>query len=671
MLKPLLPTIQARWALLSLRQQLILTLWLCTVPVSALGSAAMWQQTYGQAKGQIRQSMAFNLATMAQVMNDWLGEKQTELKGLSAEPAITDLNQPAIEKLLRLKKQQAPQTDLTVYTTAGLPIASNAEVPPRATPADTERRLRSSWFQEALAGKPGLELWLRAATRTTCLSQATAIRQGTKIVGILQGCIAPDYVAALSGVATRLTVSETGGQPAQRLNLTGGSKQGSTILLVSKDGELLRLDAQGSAVTDDGILVNAALVARSPWGPLVTTINGLNLDTNNSAQADSHGYLFAVSALNREFRLASVTDKGTALREIRQVTLGIIITNLVALLISTLAIARLTKPLLSPVDAAGEALRQLSEGNFTLTLPNAPNSNIKRLYSYITTSANQLQTYVADVAKNAATNVQVSEAKRVQTSFLLNDLPQNNNAELAAICLPAYEIGADWYDALELRAVTEPGHGPSPSPITVVVVADVCDKGIPSALYMSVFRSLLRLSLLKEWQASGDIDITLGSAIGTVNRYMAETHGSTCMFATAFLGAYAPDQHRLSYVLAGHENPFIRRTTAGTASPLERLRLGGPALGLFSEASYAVETCPFNPGDLLLAFSDGLPDARNVQGKALGLDPVAELLKGLDPRRCSAAAVLNQTLTMVGQHCGDSEHFDDLTLLTLRALGGP
>lgn len=477
-------------------------------------------------------------------------------------------------------------------------------------------------------------------------------------------------MAALSGVATRLTMSETGGKAAQRMNLTGGSKQGSTILLVSKDGKLLRLDAEGAAVTDDGTLVKAALVAKSPWAPLVKTINGLSLGKNNIAQADSHGYIFAVSALNREFRLASVTDNGTAMHEIRQVTLGIIITNLVALLISTLAIARLTKPLLSPVDAAGEALRQLSEGNFTLTLPNAPNSNIKRLYSYITSSANRLQSYVADVAKNAATNAQVLEAKRVQNGFLQNDLPQNNNAELAAICLPAYEIGADWYDALELQALPKPHHSADQSPITVVVVADVCDKGIPSALYMWVFRSLLRLSLQKEWQASGDIDITLGSAISTVNRYMAETHGSTCMFATAFLGAYAPDQHRLSYVLAGHENPIIRRARDGTARPLERLRLCGPAIGLGGNASYAVETCPFNPGDLLLAFSDGLPDARDAHGKALGLDPVTELLNGLNPRRCSADAVLNQILTVVGQHCGDSEQFDDLTLLTLRALGG-
>ena len=323
------------------------------------------------------------------------------------------------------------------------------------------------------------------------------------------------------------------------------------------------------------------------------------------------------------------------------------------------------------MDAAGEALRQLSEGNFILALPNAPNNNIKRLYSYISTSANRLQSYVADVAKNAATNAQVSEAKRVQASFLQNKLPQNNTTELAAICLPAYEIGADWYDALELQALPKPQHSADQGPITVVVVADVCDKGIPSALYMWVFRSLLRLSLQKEWHASGNIDITLGSAISTVNRYMAETHGSTCMFATAFLGAYAPDQHRLSYVLAGHENPFIRRTRADTAGPLERLRLCGPALGLFRDASYAVHTCPFNPGDLLLAFSDGLPDARNAQGQALGLDPVAKLLSGLDPRRCSADTVLQQTLNVVGQHCGGSEHFDDLTLLTLRALCGP
>ena len=671
MLKDYKTRIQSRWVQLSLRQQLILILWLCTIPISAIGSAAVWRQAYVQEKYAISRSTAFSMATLAQVMNNWLNNNQAYLQQLAGEPSIDSMDPSSVQAQLNRARASYPAMELTVYKSNGIPIASNAKVPPRATATDTQRRLQSIWFTEALTGKPGIELWLRSVTKTTCLSQSTAIAQNNKTVGILQACIPPEYVAAQSGVATRLKMSETGGSTTQRLNLSGGSNKGFAILLVSKDGELLRLDEQGAAVTENGTLVKAALVAKGPWGPIVRSINGLALSRDNSGQTEDHGYLIAASRLNREFRLASVTDKGTAFAEIRQVTLGILFTNLLALLISTLAIARITKPLLSPVDAAGEALRKLSEGDFAIALPSPPNSNIKRLYSYINASTTQLQAYVANVAKNAVNNAQISEAKHLQTGFLVKDLPRNQDAELAAICIPAYDIGADWYDALELTGGPGSQTDQQQRPITAIVVADVCDKGIPSALYMSVFRSLLRMSLQQEWQTHRDPAASLGAALNVVNRYMAVTHGDTCMFATAFVGAYVPDQGQLTYILAGHEPPFIRRAGKPASDPqLERLQLSGPALGLFQGATFQVHCCPFHPGDLLLAYSDGLPDARDGAGVALGITAIEHLLGNLDPMTCTAEACLEQILAVVNQHCGLHEHFDDLTLLSLRAVGG-
>ena len=204
MLKDYKTRIQSRWVQLSLRQQLILILWLCTIPISAIGSAAVWRQAYVQEKYAISRSTAFSMATLAQVMNNWLNNNQAYLQQLAGEPSIDSMDPSSVQAQLNRARASYPAMELTVYKSNGIPIASNAKVPPRATATDTQRRLQSIWFTEALTGKPGIELWLRSVTKTTCLSQSTAIAQNNKTVGILQACIPPEYVAAQSGVATRL-----------------------------------------------------------------------------------------------------------------------------------------------------------------------------------------------------------------------------------------------------------------------------------------------------------------------------------------------------------------------------------------------------------------------------------------------------------------------------------
>jgi serine phosphatase RsbU (regulator of sigma subunit) len=240
----------------------------------------------------------------------------------------------------------------------------------------------------------------------------------------------------------------------------------------------------------------------------------------------------------------------------------------------------------------------------------------------------------------------------MQADFLIEPLPPRQGLQLAALCQPAYDIGADWYDVVPLGDAT------------AVVVADVCDKGIPSALYMSVFRSLLRLSLSKEWTASGDAVRCLEAALSNVNRYMASTHASSGMFATAFVGLYLPATGSLAYALAGHETPFVLRAPGLPSAP--QLARSGPALGLFEEAAFAIHTCSLRPGDLLFAYSDGLPDARSPAGEPFGRERIEALLASVNPEACSPQDLLAHVHSTVTTYCGGAEPFDDLTLLTLK-----
>lgn len=179
---------------------------------------------------------------------------------------------------------------------------------------------------------------------------------------------------------------------------------------------------------------------------------------------------------------------------------------------------------------------------------------------------------------------------------------------------------------------------------------------------MSVFRSLLRMNLIKETQerenSPGEI---ISRSVSAVNQYMAETHGDTAMFATGFVAAYDPQEHALHYVLAGHEQPIVLQ-----GSQQEELLLSGPAVGLFSEASFQPHHCTLSPDSILLAYSDGLPDARDPNGNAFGHQRITTILREKRSTDWTAESLLHRFQTAVKAHMDSAEQFDDLTLLSLK-----
>lgn len=655
--------LEARWNRLTLRRQLVICLWLCTIPISAAGSGLVLRRAYEHAQQTTRETMAFQVATLAQVMSDWLGDQQAWLEQLSEGPSLRHLNPVSSAELLQRANEAFPNIDLSVYDSDGNLITSNAAIPPASTPKDAINRRNSAWFKKTLKGIQAVELLQpNGSDSAACLAQAAPIRKGNISIGVLQACTPPEYVAQRSGVSALLK-RKASGDNHQWLDLDQGIKQGWGILMLSRRGQLLVLHKQGAAVSGQGTLTNPSSMKSSNWATLAKAILDLRTEPDQSTQSEFRDYLIAALPLQSNFKLASVVDTNTALGQIRRAVAGVAAVNLLALLISSLAIWRVSKPLLKPIDDAGDALRQISEGNFEIQLPRSANNDIGRLFQYIQNSAERFKEYVTETTRNAINNAQISEAKRLQADFLIDQLPQTDKLEIAALCEPAYDIGADWYDAIELGDAR------------VVVVADVCDKGIPSALYMSVFRSLLRLSLIKEWESSGDCAASVGAAVSAVNQYMAATHGRSGMFATAFVGVYDPSLEELSYVIAGHEPPLLchmqHEQNPKGPMPVSALKLSGPALGLFPQATFEIHSCPLAAGDLLLAFSDGLPDSRNPAGESFGQQRIEALLAGTGADQRTARGLLECVRQAVDEHCNGAEQFDDLTLLALKRRETP
>jgi sigma-B regulation protein RsbU (phosphoserine phosphatase) len=255
-------------------------------------------------------------------------------------------------------------------------------------------------------------------------------------------------------------------------------------------------------------------------------------------------------------------------------------------------------------------------------------------------------------------------ARQVQSSFIPREICHPVGWEITAHLEPAREVGGDFYDAFDLPESQRIG----------LVVADVCDKGVGAALFMALFRSLIRAfagqNFSRSWMSlpgvnpEGDevqpsLAAALKSVISLTNDYIAIHHGDTSMFATLFFGILNPATGELVYINGGHEPPVI----AGAQGVKERLMPTGPALGLFPDVEFTIGQTRLEPGDILLAYTDGVTDALSAKGETFGEDG---LLKALQPLPASSEKLVEKLKGALGEHMQGKDQFDDITLLVVR-----
>ena len=237
--------------------------------------------------------------------------------------------------------------------------------------------------------------------------------------------------------------------------------------------------------------------------------------------------------------------------------------------------------------------------------------------------------------------------REIQKSFLPEELPRVDGWEIAARFAPARQVAGDFYDAFRLPSAGGIG----------LVVADVCDKGVGAALFMALFRSLLRATATGE-ASSGNPAADLAHAVRLTNDYIARTHGRANMFATLFFAVLDPATGSLHYINGGHEAPVV----FGPSGPRARLSPTGPAVGMMPDMDFRVETARLGSGEGLLAFTDGITEARGPAGELYGEERLLALIPGIS----SAPSLLDAIEAAVLAHAAGREQADDITLLAVR-----
>jgi sigma-B regulation protein RsbU (phosphoserine phosphatase) len=266
----------------------------------------------------------------------------------------------------------------------------------------------------------------------------------------------------------------------------------------------------------------------------------------------------------------------------------------------------------------------------------------------------------------------VQVARQIQINFLPNNIPQPEGWDIAAAFQPARQVAGDWYDAFYLSNNRRVGFA----------LGDVCDKGVGSALFMALFRSLLRSfsqqNLALRWMDSSSSDwlssdvnsrrkalpstgtSAIKSAVEITNNYIVENHSDMGYFATLFMGAFDPSNGTFSYVNGGHP-PMVIIDANGTVK--NRLKPTGPAVGIFAEADFNMGQATLEPGDCLFIFSDGATDARSPAGVLFSEKCLLELL--VNPPD-TASGLLSRVMDTLKTYIDTAPQFDDITLMVIK-----
>jgi serine phosphatase RsbU (regulator of sigma subunit) len=245
-----------------------------------------------------------------------------------------------------------------------------------------------------------------------------------------------------------------------------------------------------------------------------------------------------------------------------------------------------------------------------------------------------------ETAQRRLLDKELDLARDIQMGMLPKAFPTTREVEIGASLRPARTVGGDLYDVLEV------------GPHVWFIVGDVSGKGVGAALFMAVTKTLFR--------AIAPGVASVGDALTRLNSELARDN-DRAMFVTAFAARLDRASGTLEYVNAGH-NLTYRIQAAGGAGTLSGPV--DPALGAVEGHEYRTSVVKLDPGDALVAYTDGVVEARNAAGAELSVAGLESYLSGC--RGAGAEAIVRGLVERVEEFAGAVPQYDDVTVLVLR-----
>ncbi|PWU11586.1 MAG: hypothetical protein C5B51_02390 [Terriglobia bacterium] len=373
----------------------------------------------------------------------------------------------------------------------------------------------------------------------------------------------------------------------------------------------------------------------------------MQIQSWNSPQTTLNGFLFV------DTRFSAVL--GTVFGQKMQwsetaltlfVAVGILF--LLVELASLVAGVRLSRTITGAVHELYQGTMHVKEGDFSYRIPVKGDDQLAELGASFNSMTENLRRLISVAKENERLQSELEIAREVQAQLFPKAVPSLRGLKLAGVCNPARMVSGDYYDFLSVsdRAVA-------------FAIGDVAGKGISAALLMAAIQSAMRTQLTGA-NGGRPAHFSTASLVSTLNQQLYASTSAE-KYATFYFALYDDAEHALTYTNAGHLPPFLLR--GGEMISLEPT---GTVVGAFPAARYEERSVALDPGDVLVAYTDGVVEPENVYGEMFGEARLKELL--LRYASTDSAEIIARTMEAVVTWTGSSELQDDMTMLVARRV---
>jgi phosphoserine phosphatase RsbU/P len=309
---------------------------------------------------------------------------------------------------------------------------------------------------------------------------------------------------------------------------------------------------------------------------------------------------------------------------------------------------RLSRTITSAVHELYQGTQHVKEGDFSYRIPVRGNDQLAELGASFNTMTDNLGRLIAVAKENERMQSELAIAREVQGQLFPKAAPSLRGLTLAGVCQPARSVSGDYYDFLSIseRAVA-------------FAIGDVAGKGISAALLMAAIQSNIRTQLTAT-NGSRPNRLSAATLVSALNRQLY-ANTTPEKYATFYFALYDDVEHTVTYTNAGHLPPWLIRNQ--TVEPLEPT---GTVVGAFPFAQYEEQKIALEPGDILVAYTDGMVEPENVYDEMFGEERLRDLL--LRHAQEDSGEIIARAMEAVVQWTGSSELQDDMTMLIARRV---
>ena len=528
-------------------------------------------------------------------------------------------------------------------------------------------------FKEIVRDKD--ELYLRVASRFEVGPEKLTVVTSEPLDQSLMAEIAANLGEITLYAAGLMLNSNQPGEPAQTARKEAAPKASSPAkAAANNDGIVLRENKSGTSTeAEDPVLRPTFSVGSlaTPTGfmdreiTFGTPLQVVDWKTGDVARA---GALVKVRTRPSVLYTHLFAALGDIARGVEYLLLAILIFFAVIELIALIIGTRMTQTVTGAVAHLYDATRNVDRGDFSHRIPVKSADQLAQLSLSFNSMTESIEKLILEQKEKQRLEGELAIAQEVQAQLFPRQVSELESLEVHGFCRPARTVSGDYYDFL-----TASSHK------LILAVGDISGKGISAALLMATIHSAVRaysvesLPQMREPVAVGavagagrmmaawpeGIEVSPGALLGLLNHQLYESTPPE-KYATLFLAIYDGRSHRLTYSNGGHLPPIL----ISTDGAVRRLEAGGTVIGLFDNMTYDEGSVEMHPGEIFLAYSDGVTEPENEFGE-FGEERLIDLVSA--NRRLPLVQISEAVTSAVDDWIGNNEQPDDITLVLARA----